>query len=140
VKELQPLAVRYVGTPPRDVFDVPRVYQADLKSALFQNLKQIQYTPVDSIATVLMPQDLSQSASEYRSCVKVGNERTFSLARSAGTATKISVAPTSMPAASERMIGSAASLAHFCLLPFFLAICPPVSKDDGPGRAKRALS
>ena len=40
--------------------------------------------------------------------MNVGNDWTFSTARSAGTATKISVAPMSIPAASGRMTGKAA--------------------------------
>ena len=36
----------------------------------------IQYTPVDSIATVSTPQAWSQSAKALRSTVKLGNSRT----------------------------------------------------------------
>src|SRR5579863_107170 len=81
----------------------------------------IQYTLVDSMATVFTPHCLSQSAKAYRSCVKLGNERTFSAARSHGTAKKISVAPISIPAASGRITGN---MALFALVSFlrFLAI------------------
>jgi hypothetical protein len=52
--------------------------------------------------------------------VKVGNARTFSDARSAGTATKISVTPISIPAASGRITGNTALLGLLFLR--FLAI------------------
>src|SRR5215470_10706692 len=55
-----------------------------------------------------MPHCFSLSANAYRSCVNVGKERTFSSARSAGTATKISVAPMSIPAAFGLITGSTA--------------------------------
>ena len=87
-----------------------------------------------------IPQCFSQSAKQYRSCVKVGKERTFSAARSGGTATKISVAPISIPAASGRITGSAAWLicSQLCASS---APSPPLSvEDDGPSRAKRVLS
>jgi hypothetical protein len=51
--------------------------------------------------------------------VKVGNHRTFSLARSAGTATNISVAPISIQAASHRITGSIALLPFTSVLRFF---------------------
>ena len=59
----------------------------------------IQYTPVDSMTTVSTPHSVSQSAKRYRSAVKASNSCTGCSARSAGTATKWLVAPTSMPAA-----------------------------------------
>ena len=59
----------------------------------------IQYTPVDSMTTVSTRHSTSQSAKRYRSAVKAANSRTGSSTRSAGTATKWLVAPTSMPAA-----------------------------------------
>jgi hypothetical protein len=59
----------------------------------------IQYTPVDSIATVSTPQRLNQSAMASRSSVKLGNSRTGCSSRSAGTAAKCEAQPTSMPAA-----------------------------------------
>ena len=49
--------------------------------------KGIQYTPVDSIATVSTPQASSQSARVLRSVVKLANSRTGSSSRSGGTAT-----------------------------------------------------
>src|SRR5215471_877313 len=42
----------------------------------------IQYTPVDSMATVSIPQDVSQSANRWKSSVNVGNDRTGSGSRS----------------------------------------------------------
>src|ERR1700674_3104301 len=59
----------------------------------------IQYTPVDSIATVSTPQVLSQSARALRSTVKLENSRTGSSSRSGGTATKWDALPISIPAA-----------------------------------------
>jgi len=59
----------------------------------------IQYTPVDSIATVSMPHSASQSARRSSSPVKLRNSRTGSSSRSGGTATKWLALPMSMPAA-----------------------------------------
>ena len=50
----------------------------------------IQYTPVDSMTTVLDPHTRSnQSARRYRSAVKASNSCTGCSERSAGTATKM---------------------------------------------------
>src|SRR5580700_8985258 len=77
------------------------------------------------MATVLTPHWVSQSARAYKSCVKVGKQRTFSSARSAGTATYISVAPISIPAASARITGSIVLLvAPFLLLSLRLMDTP----------------
>ncbi len=51
------------------------------------------------MATVSTPHSVSQSARRYRSAVKASNSCTGCSARSAGTATKWLVAPTSTPAA-----------------------------------------
>ena len=59
----------------------------------------IQYTPVDSMATVSTPQAVNQSAKACRSGVKVPNLRTGSAVRSGGTAAQISSLPMSRPAA-----------------------------------------
>jgi hypothetical protein len=59
----------------------------------------IQYTPVDSIATVSTPHASSQSAKQLRSVVKLENSRTGSSSRSGGAATKWEALPMSMPAA-----------------------------------------
>ena len=59
----------------------------------------IQYTPVDSIATVSTPQAVNQSARACRSGVKVPNLRTGSAVRSGATAAQISSLPISRPAA-----------------------------------------
>ena len=54
---------------------------------------------MDSITTVPTPHSAIHSARRYRSAVKASNSRTGCSVRSAGTATKWLVAPTSMPAA-----------------------------------------
>ncbi len=102
----------------------------------------IQYTPVDSIATVLIPHCSSQSANAYRSCVNVGKQRTFSAARSAGTATKISVAPISIPAASGRITGNIAllALAPFFVLRFLAIVVSFCRQTTARVAQKRALS
>jgi hypothetical protein len=81
----------------------------------------IQYTPVDSIATVRTLHDCSQSANWCKSRVNVSNDRTDSTSRSAGTATKISSAPISTPAASGCITGSIRQL-PFALLLVFLTM------------------
>ncbi len=93
-----------------------------------------------SLATVLTPHWASQSARAYKSWVKVGKKRTFSSARSAGTATNISVAPISIPAASARITGSSVLLvAPFLLLSLRLMPTPFLPPDNGPIRATRVL-
>jgi hypothetical protein len=70
--------------------ELPRIDQLDPKPRALRSSKSgIQYTPVDSIATVSMPQRVSQSASAYRSAVKAPNARTShpSGSRPSGTAT-----------------------------------------------------
>src|ERR1022692_2643363 len=74
----------------------------------------IQYTPVDSIATLRMPHCFSHAAICRRLSVKLSKQRTGSASRSAGTATKISVAPISMPAVSACRMGSEST----CFTPF----------------------
>jgi hypothetical protein len=59
----------------------------------------IQYTPVASIATVLIRHAINQSANAYRSSVNVPNLRTGSSSRSSGTETQCSCEPASTPAA-----------------------------------------
>src|ERR1700757_4358317 len=67
------------------------------------------------MATVLIRQNSSQSASRFRSSVNVAKERTGSLSRSAATATKISVAPISTPAACGFNTGGSAVPLPFIL-------------------------
>src|SRR5216684_9331733 len=59
----------------------------------------IQYTPVDSMATVSTAHAESHSAKASRSSVKALNSRTGWSSRSGGTATKWLAEPTSIPAA-----------------------------------------
>src|SRR5678810_1390749 len=73
------------------------------------------------MATVSTRHCFSQSVNSCRSCVKVGNDRTESLSRSAGTATKISVAPTSIPPAFGLISGRLRSNLR-CFLLFGLAM------------------
>src|SRR5215467_3817831 len=60
----------------------------------------IQNTPVDSSATVVTRHATSQSASRWRSVVKVRNDCTGWSSRSGGTATTCVLPPQSIPAAS----------------------------------------
>src|ERR1700751_3824949 len=83
-----------------------------------------------------MPHWFSQSDNTYRSCVNGGNERTFSAARSAETATKISVAPMSIPAASGLMTGSTVLFDVAACLRFRAIAFTPYCDNDGPSRAK----
>src|SRR6266511_3827695 len=73
------------------------------------------------MATVSTRHCCNQSANSCRSWVKVGNDRTESLSRSAGTATKISVAPTSIPPAFGLISGRLRSNLR-CFLLFGLAM------------------
>src|SRR5215831_4247383 len=62
----------------------------------------IQYTPVDSMTTLLIPQSISHSAIRFKSAVNVSKRRTGSESFSSPTSTQISLAPISMPPASFR--------------------------------------
>src|SRR6267378_6081710 len=73
------------------------------------------------MATVSTWHRCSQSANSCRFCVNVGNDRTDSLSRSAGTATKISVAPRSIPPAFGLISGRLRSNLR-CFLLFGLAM------------------
>ena len=102
----------------------------------------IQYTPVDSIATVSTRHRCSQSAKACRSSVNVGNDRTDSVSRSGGTATKISVAPISTPAAFGLITGKLRSNFR-CFFPFpGLAIdhLPLLKFGNEPGVPKKEIS
>ena len=61
--------------------------------------------PVDSMAAVVIPQLTSHCAIFCKSSVKVENTRTGCSSRSGGTATKISLAPISIPAAFGSSMG-----------------------------------
>src|SRR6266508_544999 len=85
----------------------------------------IQNTPVDSIATVSIPQATNQATSACKSGVKVANTRTGSASRSGGTAATISALPISRPAALGKTQANSSS-ARF-LGVFLLGIqAPPV--------------
>ena len=90
----------------------------------------IQYTPVDSRATVVTPHCSSQSVKRSRSSVKVANTRTGLSSRPGGTATNISRAPTSIPAAFGSNTGRSSKhipLLRLCRLDFASCGCrlPP---------------
>ena len=56
VELLQPLRDVHVGLAARDVLDVAGVHQEHLEPSRFEHLEDgIQYTPVDSMATVVIP-------------------------------------------------------------------------------------
>src|SRR5215471_14207245 len=80
------------------------------------------------MATVSMRHRCSQSAKTCKSAVKVANARTDSTSRSAGTATKISVAPISIPAAFGLITGKLRSNLR-CLRLFVFAIARLRSGD-----------
>ena len=84
----------------------------------------IQYTPVDSITTVVTPHRISQSVKRCRSSVNVAKTRTGFSSRSGGTATNISRAPTSIPAAFGSNSGrSSRHIPLFRLCTFDFAFC-----------------
>ena len=100
MQKLQPLAFVPVGAPPRHIFHAPGVHQTRLHPVLLQHI--VERNPVHpggfhrhrGDATTHQP--LGHSS---RSSVKVANTRTGFSSRSGGTATKISLAPISIPAA-----------------------------------------
>src|SRR4029077_9517715 len=97
---------------------------------------------VDSIATVVIRHCCSHSFSRCRSWVNVSKLRTGLGSRSCGTATKISVAPTSIPAALGSMqwrLGTAPpGPARFCFL-LALAIHAFLLLDHGVGQVVFSL-
>jgi hypothetical protein len=62
------------------------------------------------------------------------------VARSGGTATKISVAPISIPAASARITGITPCLPELSCLRFLAIVILLLVENDGPSRANRVLS
>jgi hypothetical protein len=105
------------------VLRLPRIHQQHLEALTGQQIVQgIQYTPVDSIATVVTPQSFSHAAIASRSPVFVPNLRTpagslsSALMKPAGTssaatATKCSRLCTSIPAACRCRIARSSACA-----------------------------
>src|SRR6201998_4962333 len=95
--------------------------------------------PVDSSATVWIPQRFNQRANSWSSGVKAWKVRTGWGARSLGTATRCSLAPTSIPAASGLMTGSTWKLTLLLLsaLLFFLFMAIYLGFNNGAGSARR---
>ena len=78
---LQPLAVLNVALATGHVLHLTRIDQPNLQTLLFKHLvHRIQYTSVNSSATISTPHASSQSASAFRSSVIVPNSRTDSSA------------------------------------------------------------
>src|SRR5712691_8205192 len=87
---LDPLAVQHVRLAAGHVLELPRSTSLTSKPRSVSSSKSgIQYTPVDSIATVSMPQRVSQSARATSSAVNAPKVRTSrpSGSRPGGTAT-----------------------------------------------------
>ena len=71
VQPLQPLRIVDVDLSPGNTSGFARIRQDDSDAAGLQHLvHRHQYTPVDSIATVVIPTPTSQSAMRWRSAVK----------------------------------------------------------------------
>ena len=98
---LEPLTVVGVTLgPARGALHLTGIDQQHLEAAALQQFEQgVQYTPVDSMATVVTPQAWSQAAMAGRSTVKAPKRRTGWAVQSEETATQCSAAPMSMPAA-----------------------------------------
>src|SRR6516165_903559 len=90
VQPLDPLAIVDICLGAAvDLGDGPSIDQIDSEAAPFQELVSgIQYTPVDSMATVSTPHAVNQSAIASRSTVKAPKGRTGWESRSRGTATQ----------------------------------------------------
>src|SRR5215211_8698704 len=87
----------------------------------------IQNTPVDSMATVSIPQATNQATSACKSGVNVANTRTGSASRSGGTAATISALPISRPAALGKTQANSSSSRFLGV--FLLGIqAPPVAQ------------
>lgn len=71
-------------------------YARQSKAVLRRPVDSGQYTPVDSIATVVMPTETSQLALASMSAVKLSNVRTGSSLSSGGTAATWVRAPMSI--------------------------------------------
>src|SRR5207247_5993045 len=116
---LKPLTIQHVRLAAGNVMDMLSIDQMDFNATRFQDLKQ--WYPVHPggfhshrVHTTLL-QPIRQS---MKILGKVGNARTDSVSRSAGTATKISVAPISIPPAFGLMTGKLRS--NFRCFRFFV--------------------
>src|SRR5580704_9078115 len=100
MKLAQPRGIAGIGLALGHVLGVPRVDQSDIKSALLQNLVgRDPIDPVDSIATLVTPHALNQSARSCRSRVNVPNARTGVSVQVGSTAATCIFDPMSMAAA-----------------------------------------
>jgi len=79
--------------------------QRPIEAATSLQIQQLETRPSASMISHFV----NQSANAFRSCVKLANRRTGCESRLAGTATKISSAPMSIPAASGRSTGKFSS-------------------------------
>jgi len=94
------LALVPVGAPSGYVLHVASIHQTGTDASLFENLEQ--WNPIHPSGFQShcgYPHCSSQSVKRSRSSVKVANTRTGLSSRPGGTATNISRAPTSIPAA-----------------------------------------
>ena len=139
----QPLAVGNISSPAGNILEIPRIDQAHFQPTGFQDLEQ--RNPIDTgglhryrfdsarLEPVCQPMEIFRECGEcsHRFGISVG-----------GTATKISVAPMSTPAALGRKIGNslvprAAFIFRFFARDMVRSPRLDVTAGGGPGRAFR---